>query len=531
MDTQLLLGHLPMLARPGARRALVVGLASGVSAGAVAVHGPESLEVVEISPEVAAAEPLFRPWNGDPTRRPGVRLLLEDGRAHVEHAGGAWDVVVSEPTNPWIAGVSDLFTAEFFRACRARLAPGGVLGVWLQAYGLAREDFRLVVRTARSVFPATTVWETSPGSDYLILASADDGADPAAAIAARPWPGGEAAAGLAAAGVRSREDALAMLFLGREGAAAFAAGGGSGEIHTDDRLQLEFRLPRTELASTGEDLADRGFLESVRAPGDLEALPGVDPARLRAAVAARRGAAAALAAGRDGVDPATGDMPMIAVLRDPARFEALLPGVPGPLRGGLRGKARGGFPPALLPEEAEALLRARTAAALEEALAAGCREVWLRLALGRERVLGGKAALAEGDLDLAGADFRRAAEVLPGSATPRFLLSRVALLRGDAAEALAEAGRALAIHPGSEPARAARALALHALGRTAEAEREVEGLRALRPDSVRALAALARIRLDGGRREEALALAEEGLALEPQDADLLAVREATGRGR
>ncbi|HEU4395558.1 MAG TPA: hypothetical protein VFS92_08325, partial [Planctomycetota bacterium] len=185
METQLLLGHLPTLAHPAPKTAFVVGLATGVTANAVSSHGLDRVDVLEISPEVAEACRVFDRVNDGVLDRPSTRVILEDGRKHAEHARETYDVVVSEPTNPWIAGVSDLFTEEYFRACRSRLNRGGVFGAWLQSYFLAEEDFRMVIRTARSVFPNLTIWECVPYQDYLMLACEDDAADPAAMVAAR----------------------------------------------------------------------------------------------------------------------------------------------------------------------------------------------------------------------------------------------------------------------------------------------------------------------------------------------------------
>jgi len=144
MATQVNLGHVPAMAMPGAKSGLIIGLATGVSAAAAESYGLERTDIIEISPEVRDASRIFAPLNGNLAERPGVSIILEDGRTHIDHAEQTYDVIVSEPTNPWIAGVSNLFTEEYFQACRERLTEDGVVGIWLQSYQISMADFQMV---------------------------------------------------------------------------------------------------------------------------------------------------------------------------------------------------------------------------------------------------------------------------------------------------------------------------------------------------------------------------------------------------
>ncbi|MCK6481381.1 MAG: hypothetical protein L6R43_14940, partial [Planctomycetes bacterium] len=341
MDTQTLAGHVPLLLHPAPRRVMVVGLATGVTAAAAASHRPEALDVAEISPEVREAEREFRGINGDVTARPFVHVLLEDGRTHLEHASALYDVVISEPTNPWIAGVSDLFTVEYFRAVRARLAPGGIAAVWVQAYGLTREDFRLALRSFREVFPGAAVFEPSPWQDYLLVAPRDGVLDAPAALAARPWPSGEAAGSLGSVGIRSREELLGLLLLDAGAAAAFA---GEGELHTDDRLQLEFRAPRRALGGEGGAFS-REEIEALRREQPLPAGAGVDGAAMEGVRTGRGMALEALACQRGSRDGRLGGPLLRGIVDDPGRMEALLPEIPRHMREPLAASLRAGLPP------------------------------------------------------------------------------------------------------------------------------------------------------------------------------------------
>jgi spermidine synthase len=136
MSTQVLSGHLPVLFGGPVREALVIGHASGITAGALTLHALEQVDVCEIEPAVLSASHWFDDYNHRPLERDEVRVIVDDGRSVLARASGQWDVIVSEPSNPWMTGCSNLFTAEFFREADAALRPGGRLLQWIQLYGM-----------------------------------------------------------------------------------------------------------------------------------------------------------------------------------------------------------------------------------------------------------------------------------------------------------------------------------------------------------------------------------------------------------
>ena len=103
-----------------------------------------------------------------------MRLLIGDGRSHLQLSTRQYDVIVSEPSNPWMAGVAALFTREFFEAARARLRPGGVFCQWAHTYEIAEQDLQSIVHTFASVFPDGTMWLVGDGDLLLIGTAADD---------------------------------------------------------------------------------------------------------------------------------------------------------------------------------------------------------------------------------------------------------------------------------------------------------------------------------------------------------------------
>ena len=240
LRSQSLLSHLPLLLHPAPRRALLVGLGSGISLGALERHPVAQIECVELSPEVAHAARLFRAVNGDALADPRVQLVIGDGRNHVAYGAGNYDVIVSQPSNLWIAGMADLFTAEYFRACRARLAPGGLMCSWVQAYSMRAEDFRTIAATFASVFEHVALWEAVPGGDYFLVGSQAPLRLSREELVARAAERG-LGADLARIGVGSVEQILSAFAADNAGLARFVAG---AAVNTDDSATLEFSAPR-----------------------------------------------------------------------------------------------------------------------------------------------------------------------------------------------------------------------------------------------------------------------------------------------
>jgi len=172
MSTQVLLGALPLLFGPPAERVAVIGYASGVTAGSVARHPVERIDVIEIEPAILEAERFFQQQNGRPLDDPRVRVVLDDGRAHLAAHPGTYDVVISEPSNPWMSGVSNLFTREFFAVARESLRPGGRLLQWVQLYAMPPEDLYSILAALRTEF--AHVYAFAHGDeepDLLLLAT------------------------------------------------------------------------------------------------------------------------------------------------------------------------------------------------------------------------------------------------------------------------------------------------------------------------------------------------------------------------
>jgi len=172
METQTLLAHLPMLFHRSPRQVMVLGLGSGITAGEVLHYPIERMDVLEISPQVVEASRFFLPWNNNVLSDARTHLIIQDGRAHLQLTNRTYDVIISEPSNPWMAGLATLFTQDFFTLVRDRLGSDGIFVQWLHAYSIDWPTFSLVGRTFASVFPNSALVVTNPlvpGSDCLLV--------------------------------------------------------------------------------------------------------------------------------------------------------------------------------------------------------------------------------------------------------------------------------------------------------------------------------------------------------------------------
>ena len=170
MPTQLLSGHLPLLACPSARTVINIGLGSGISLGAMTLYPQvERFTFLEICPEVLEAARFFGEANHGCIGNPKVTAIVGDGRNHLQHTSLTYDVISSEPSNFWIAGLGNLFTSEFYELVKRRLKPGGVVCQWVQSYLLRLNEFQIALRTFSSAFPHVSLW--TPGGDVLFIGS------------------------------------------------------------------------------------------------------------------------------------------------------------------------------------------------------------------------------------------------------------------------------------------------------------------------------------------------------------------------
>ena len=282
---QKFVAHVPMLLHPGARRVLVIGWGSGATAASLALYPLGSLECVEIEPAEWDTAPFFAELSGRLRNDPRFRIVFRDARNHVLRSRGGFDVIVSEPSNAWISGVSNLFTREFHEAAKGSLAPGGIFAQWFHYYSLEPADVKVEIRTFLSVFKDVSLWAAPPlgpkdgvknlGADLLLVGSREphrlDWGRLAGAFA-DPGIGRD----LRATGVFEDAETLAATWtMGRaelerwvEDRQAFPSG---TPLNTDDHPYIEFVAPRGNVMAPSEAarLAAAQYEAMARAAGDV----------------------------------------------------------------------------------------------------------------------------------------------------------------------------------------------------------------------------------------------------------------------
>ena len=238
MLTQKMLAHLPLLLHPNPQHVGIVGLGSGVTLASALVHPIASVDVVEISPEVVEASAHFADENRRALDDSRARLVRGDGRTHLSLTSRRYDVVISEPSNPWMAGVAALFTQEFFQTVRDRLSPGGIFCQWAHTYDVSDADLRSIVATFQSVFPQGTMW-LAGDSDLLLVGSAAV-LEPRLEGISMAWQRPGVAEDLRSVGM---QEPFALLSLFTGGPGEMSRYGAGAIIQTDDRTPLEFSGP------------------------------------------------------------------------------------------------------------------------------------------------------------------------------------------------------------------------------------------------------------------------------------------------
>jgi spermidine synthase len=246
MTTQKMLGHLPLLLSDNAKNVAIIGLGSGVTAGAALQYPIESLDVIEISPEVVTASDFFKHVNHDALRDKRTQLIIGDGRNHLRYIRKQYDVIISEPSNPWMSGMASLFSREFFQEALQRLTPKGIHCQWFHSYNMSTDDLRTVIATFRSVFPHAQLWALNQ-NDFLLLGSPS-----------RIEVGGETVSrnfahvtsDLKPIGIVDLYSVVSLYLLEDNDLDTFSTG---AVFNTDSHPVLEFHTPRFIYANTSDE--------------------------------------------------------------------------------------------------------------------------------------------------------------------------------------------------------------------------------------------------------------------------------------
>jgi spermidine synthase len=268
---QMLLGHIPMLLHPAPQDVFVLGLGTGMTASATARYPVKTIDIVEAEPAGVQAARFFDDYTDRVLDDPRVHLIIGDGRNRLLADPKQYDVVISDPSDLWVAGIGSLATFEYYRTVASRLRPDGVFAQWVHTHTLLPEDFDLLVATFHSVFPHTQIWMSSPGDlifvgtraradwDYVRLKEHFDKTDRVASDLKSIGMWTPFALFGAHVLTAQETDALVRNVAG---------------IHTDDHPVLEFRTPRSLYLDTTPMIAQE--LDRYR-QANPPAIAGFDP--------------------------------------------------------------------------------------------------------------------------------------------------------------------------------------------------------------------------------------------------------------
>ncbi|MBI1853065.1 MAG: fused MFS/spermidine synthase [Planctomycetes bacterium] len=516
MPTQVLSAHLPLLLRGDPKDVLVIGLGGGVTLGSTLRHsGVRVADCVEISPEIVeAADLYFSEVNDACVRNPRANLMITDGRNHLAMTDRRYDVITSEPSNPWIAGLASLFTREYFGLCRSRLNPGGVMCQWITTMSMATEDLTMVFATFRETFPESLLFESILGGDFLMVGFVDH-----AVIDVERLTAGMAepavAADLQRISIRGRDDLLAHFVCGPE---ALRRASDGASINTDDNSRLEFSAPRSFYRDTHADLLR--LYNAMREPvtAALRFPPGATPetstlSKLFEARGLVGNALLELAAGRvtaaedllrRALDLHPGDVAavrnLLGLYRELVRTQINRRQIDDALASAARGLEIDPNDYSLLDLQGLALFQRGR---FEDAERVFARQIAIRPRSIRARVQHGKALYELRRIDEAKQEFDHVLAAEPENSDALFYLGNLDYLAKRYQSAARYYERALDVEPDAADIRRGLGMALVFGGQTREGVRQVERAADLAPQDPDSWLALAAAYEQVGDREQA----------------------------
>lgn len=252
--TQIMSGVIGALIHPYPRRTFVIGLGTGSTAGWLAsMPTMERVDVVELEPVVLDVARACATVNQNVLENPKVHIEIADAREVLLATRGKYDLVFSEPSNPYRAGIASLFTQEFYQAAADRMNPNGVFLQWVQAYDIDAPTLHTIYATISSVFPHVDTWWTNPG-DLVLMASREPIVIDVNALRYRIAQQPYRSATSNAWRVESAEGVLAHFV----GSPVFTRALAKRALwkNTDDQTVIEFGFGRAVAANTGVTVSE-----------------------------------------------------------------------------------------------------------------------------------------------------------------------------------------------------------------------------------------------------------------------------------
>ena len=177
-----------------------------------------------------------------------VRVIPTDGRNYILATPKYYDVITAEPSNPWIAGIANLYTREFYQVIKSKIKDDGIFAQWFHNYSMSPDDFRMVFRTFAEAFPYVSLWSMKE-SDFLLIGSKQEHGFDYAAVKKIYDNNSMLRSDLEYLGLSDVYAVQGFYRMGKENLLDFSKG---AEINTDDGAQLEFSAPKNLRRATTE---------------------------------------------------------------------------------------------------------------------------------------------------------------------------------------------------------------------------------------------------------------------------------------
>ena len=257
-DPEKWLTALPVAARPDTKSMLVIGFGGGVALEGVPASVQE-VDVIELEPEVVNANRrLAGRRSKDPLEDPRINVIFNDARNALRLTSKNYDVIVSQPSHPWTAGASHLFTREFVHLAKEHLTEGGVFVQWMNSEFVDAPLLRSLAATVLEEFSHVRLYQ--PNTQMLMFLGSDQELEPELQLARTGEPITNDVMHFSRMGINAAEDLVGALVMDQEGLEEFSLG---APLSTDDNNLM---------ATRSRSLADGLYL-----PELLELLAPYDP--------------------------------------------------------------------------------------------------------------------------------------------------------------------------------------------------------------------------------------------------------------
>jgi spermidine synthase len=240
--TQVMSAMIGAILHGNVKSSLVIGLGTGSTAGWLgSIPQTTVVDAIELEPLSIDIARACAAVNHDVLSNPKVKIRIGDAREVLLTTRSRYDLIFSEPSNPYRAGIASLFTREYYEASASILQPRGVFLQWVQTYGIDAQTMQTIYKTISTVYPHVETWWTSPG-DIVLIASKEPIVFDADAIRTRLTQEPYRSAAHFAWRVESAEGFLSHFVAPESVSAAIAANG--DQLNTDDKTPIEFGFAR-----------------------------------------------------------------------------------------------------------------------------------------------------------------------------------------------------------------------------------------------------------------------------------------------